>query len=87
MPKYVPRVRKHKVRRRLEENGNSRGKGPSAPDPNAHEILPSTRAEKDFQRQAVKDVLRAEQPKMSGRKQKRLDKYIVCGKIYVPKKD
>ena len=77
MPKFVPRERKHKVRRRLEENGRSEGNGPLGLDPNAMEILPSSRTENEIKRQAMKDALRAQQPKISGKKQKRLDRYIV----------
>ena len=78
MPKFVPRERKHKVRKRLEENGNSKSNGHLASDPNAVEILPSTSRGKEDRRKAMKDDLRAQQPQMSSKKQKRLDKYIVC---------
>ena len=83
MPKFVSRERKHKVRRRLEENGGSGGDAPLGPDPNAMEILPSSRTEKETERQAMKDALRAQQPRMSGKKQKRLDKYIVNRKFHI----
>ena len=78
MPKFVPRERKHKVRKRLEEHGNGGRNGHLTSDPNAVEILPSTSREKEDRRQAMKDTLRAQQPQMSSKKQKRLDKYIVC---------
>ena len=80
MPKFVPRERKHKVRRRLEEICIGNGNGALRPDPNAIETLLGTTTERDFQRQATKDALRAQQPRMSGKKQKRLDKYIVRSK-------
>lgn len=78
MPKFVPRERKYKVRKRLEEHGNGGGNGHLASDPNAVEILPSASRQKEDRRQAMKDALRAQQPQMSSKKQKRLDKYIVC---------
>ena len=78
MPKFVPRERKHKVRKRLEDNGNRDRSGRLASDPNAVEILPSTSRGKEDKRKAMKDALHAQQPQMSSKKQKRLDKYIVC---------
>lgn len=78
MPKFVPRERKHKVRKRLEENGNGNRNDHLASDPNAVEILPSTSMGKEDRRKAMKDAVRAQQPQMSSKKQKRLDKYIVC---------
>ena len=77
MPQFVPRERKHKVRKRLEEYGNGGGNGHLASDPNTLEILPSA-SKKEDRRQVMKDALRAQQPQMSSKKQKRLDKYIVC---------
>ena len=77
MPKFVPRQRKHKVRRRLEQNGGDVGV-PAGNDSNAAQILPSTFTEKEKKRQDMKNALRAQQPKISSKKQKRLDKYIVC---------
>ena len=78
MPRFVPRERKHKVRKRLEEHGNGGGNSHLASDPNAVEILSGTSKEKEDRRQAIKDALRAQQPQMSSKKQKRLDKYVVC---------
>ena len=78
MPKFVPRERKHKVRKRLEEHGNGGRNGHLTSDPNAIEILPGISKEKKDRRQAMKDALRAQEPQMSSKKQKRLDKYIVC---------
>ena len=78
MPKFVPRERKHKVRKRLETNGKSDRNGHLASEPNAVEILSSTSRGKEDRRKAMKDALRAQQPQMSSKKQKRLDKYIVC---------
>ena len=73
MPKFVPRQRKHKVLRRT--NG---GKDATpALDSNALELLPASQREREEKRRKLKEELRAQQPKMSGKKQKRLDKYIV----------
>ena len=77
MPKFVPRERKHKVRRRLEEVCLGEGNGALRPDPNAIESLLGATTERGIQKQAMKDALRAQQRRMSGKKQKRLDRYIV----------
>ena len=77
MPKFVPRQRKHKVRKRLEQNGGNKGV-PTGNDSNAAEILLLNATEKEKKRQDMKMALRAQQTKVSGKKQKRLDKYIVC---------
>lgn len=77
MPKFVPRQRKHKVRNRLEPAGGNGGVS-TGNDSNAAEILPTTIIEKEKKRQDMKNALRAQQPKISSKKQKRLDKYIVC---------
>ena len=71
MPQFKPRERKHKVRRRLEENGSTNL------DSNAAEILPATQRERKIKHDAMKKELQSQQPKMSSKKQKRLDKYIV----------
>jgi len=70
MPRFVPRQRKHKVRAR-EQNGNS-----FHPESNQEQIFPLTQSEKDAKRQALRDELKAQQPKISAKKQKRLDKYV-----------
>ena len=76
MPKFVPRQRKHKVRKRLELDGGNLGV-PTNNESNAAEILPTNVAEKEKKRQDMKNALREQQPKVSSKKQKRLDKYIV----------
>lgn len=73
MAPFVPRERKHRKRQRAED-------GHSAPDgsnPNALEIVPASAKERDEKKSAMKAALRAQQPKMSSKRQKRLDKYIV----------
>lgn len=76
MPKFVSRQRKHKVRKRLEQDGGNVGVQ-AANDSNAVEILPTTIREKEQKRQDLRHELQAQQPKTSSKKQKRLDKYIV----------
>ena len=77
MPRFVPRQRKHKVRKRLEQDGGTVCV-PTSMDSNAVEILPTSVTEKERKRQDMRNALRVGQPKVSGKKQKRLDKYIVC---------
>lgn len=72
MAPFVPRQRKHKVRQRLK----SKTREGSGDDPNVLE-LPSSATQKDEKKKAIENALRAEQPKMSSRKQKRLHNYIV----------
>ncbi|KAK2852126.1 hypothetical protein FQN49_005343 [Arthroderma sp. PD_2] len=69
MPKFVPRQRKHKARDRENQ--------PKQPqDTNAAEIAPVPKEEKEEKRRKLREELRAQQPKISGKKQKRLDKYL-----------
>ncbi|KAH0543373.1 hypothetical protein FGG08_002329 [Glutinoglossum americanum] len=67
MPKFVPRVRKHKTRQRENKNQD---------DTNVSVVLPLLEAEKEENRQKLREQLRAQQPKISSKKQKRLNKYI-----------
>ncbi len=76
MPKFVPRQRKHKVRKRLEQDGGNIDVL-TGNDSNAAEILPPSVTEKEKKRQDLSNRLREQQPKVSSKKQKRLDKYIV----------
>lgn len=76
MPKFVARERKHKVRRRLD--GDHSRTGNDRWNSNAAEILPSNQIEREQKRAELKTALKAGQPKISGKKQKRLDNYIVC---------
>ncbi|KAI5299669.1 hypothetical protein KEM56_003053, partial [Ascosphaera pollenicola] len=69
MAKFVRRQRKHKVRAREEQDGAGK-------DTNAEQVMPVSQAEREERRKKMKEELRAEQPKMSSKKQKRLDKYI-----------
>lgn len=74
MPKPVPRQRKSKVRAR--EAASAPYVGPE--DANVTEILPTSKAEKEERRRKLKEDLRGQQPKISSKKKKRLDHYIVC---------
>ena len=73
MPRFVPRERKHKVRRRdaYHNYGNVLG------DSNVSEVLPGSQAKKEEDRKLLKETLSAQQSSMSSKKRKRLDKYIV----------
>lgn len=73
MPKFVARQRKHKALRRTKNERPSETRG----DSNAVEILPLEKAQQEEKRRVLKAQMRAQQPKMSSKKQKRLDKYIV----------
>ncbi|KAF3050674.1 putative ATP-dependent RNA helicase DHR1 [Didymella keratinophila] len=72
MPKFVPRQRKHKVVARQKAAAND-----APAEANAEQILPAEQRERDEKRRAMKDeLLRESQSKVSGKKKKRLDKYI-----------
>lgn len=72
MPKFVPRQRKHKVVAR-QKSAN----GAQIEDANAEQILPAEQREREEKRKNLKDELvRASQGKVSGKKKKRLDKYV-----------
>jgi hypothetical protein len=79
MPKFVPRQRKHKVVARQKRSHGSNGAGDDAgQDANAAVILPAEQREREERKAAMKTELAKEaQGKMSGKKKKRLDKYIV----------
>lgn len=71
MPKFVPRQRKHKVLARQQPS--------DAPDhdANAAEILPEAQRERNEKKMAMREELVSESKgKMSGKKKKRLDKYV-----------
>ena len=76
-PKFVPRVRKQNARRRILEQIAQHA---PAGDSNTVELIPASKAEKDERRQRLCEELRALQPqsKASSKKNKRLEKYIVC---------
>ncbi|OJD16603.1 hypothetical protein AJ78_03243 [Emergomyces pasteurianus Ep9510] len=69
MPKFVPRQRKHKNKQK--ENHTS-----SQQDTNVTELAPVPKSEREEKRRKLREELRAQQPSISSKKQKRLDKYI-----------
>lgn len=71
MPKFVPRQRKQKHRRREDQNATSA-------DTNFTEVSASSKSDKEARREKLRDELRSQHPTISAKKQKRLDKYIVC---------
>ncbi|KAF2097434.1 P-loop containing nucleoside triphosphate hydrolase protein [Rhizodiscina lignyota] len=73
MPKFVPRQRKHRVLARQKATGNSAVQNG---DSNTVELLPTSKKEKEERRQQLRKELQAQQPKISSKKKKRLDKYI-----------
>jgi ATP-dependent RNA helicase DHX37/DHR1 len=73
MPKFVPRQRKHKVIARQKSRPDTEQN-----DANTSEILPQEERARADKKEALKGQLMSEaQGKMSGKKKKRLDKYIV----------
>ncbi|KAI5461416.1 P-loop containing nucleoside triphosphate hydrolase protein [Mariannaea sp. PMI_226] len=73
MAKYVPRQRKHKVLARERAKENARHE---VADTNATELLPEHKREHEEKKAKMKEELKAEGVKMSGKKAKRLEKYI-----------
>ena len=73
MAPFVPRQRKHRKIQKVKRIDS----GHNDSNSNALEILPASIKSEEEKKSAMKDALRAEQPKMSSKKQKRLDKYIV----------
>ncbi len=74
MPKFVPRKRKSRDRQR-----DASVTGPtSSGDTNAIELLPASKTEREARRKRLRQEIREQLPKVSQKKQKRLDKYIVC---------
>ncbi|KAK2939309.1 hypothetical protein FoTM2_002527 [Fusarium oxysporum f. sp. vasinfectum] len=74
MAKYVPRQRKHKVlaRERAKENAQHEVQD----NPNQEILLPTAKADREAKKAQMKAELRQEGAKMSGKKAKRLEKYI-----------
>jgi ATP-dependent RNA helicase DHX37/DHR1 len=75
-PKFVSRERKHKVIARRKAASSSRDG--AIVDANSEEILPKDQQERKDKAAALKDeLIRESQGKVTGKKKKRLDKYIV----------
>ena len=71
MAKFVPRDRK-KRRRTVDKSRNG-----GVLDTNVSEVVPTAPSEKEKKKREITDSIRAQQPAMSSKKAKRLDKYIV----------
>ncbi|EME47373.1 hypothetical protein DOTSEDRAFT_166379 [Dothistroma septosporum NZE10] len=73
MPKFVPRERKHRKLAR-QKSAFSQQDGPA----NAETVVPLSQSEREEKRRKLEAELKAQQPesKISGKKRKRLDKYI-----------
>ncbi|KFY09806.1 hypothetical protein V491_07963, partial [Pseudogymnoascus sp. VKM F-3775] len=74
MKKFVPRQRKHKVIARTKDS--SKNPYDDVPDSNAVEIIPTAKAELEEKKRLLREELKKEGAKMSGKKAKRLEKYI-----------
>ncbi|KAH7089607.1 P-loop containing nucleoside triphosphate hydrolase protein [Paraphoma chrysanthemicola] len=73
MPKFVPRQRKHKVIARQKSSQPQQNDA----EANAEQILPAEQQEREDKKKALKEELvRESQGKISGKKKKRLDKYV-----------
>jgi hypothetical protein len=68
-PKFTPRLRKQKHR---QAQANEQA------DTNAAQLEPVSKDEKEARRQKLQEELREQHTNVSAKKQKRLDKYIVC---------
>ena len=77
MPRFVPRQRKHKVLARQKETSKGASSPATTPASSNQEILiPQSKAERQAKKEALLAELRAQQTKVSSKKQKRLDKYV-----------
>ncbi|KAF2810764.1 DEAH-box RNA helicase-like protein [Mytilinidion resinicola] len=77
MAKFVPRQRKHKAIARQKAQGTSHAPEPTEADSNATLIIPAEKLEREEKRRKLRDELKgAQEGKMSGKKAKRLEKYI-----------
>ena len=96
MAPYVPRQRKRRVldrqraqkRQNLLDRENGEGENNVGEDSNAVEILPQEERErierKNGMKEAIREEIRREGGGVSGKKRKRLDKYIVGSCFFSP---
>jgi ATP-dependent RNA helicase DHX37/DHR1 len=78
MAKFVPRKRKQRDREKERARQHQSATGPGGiANSNTAEIVPSSKTEREERREQLKKELQAQQSKISSKKQKRLDKYIV----------
>jgi ATP-dependent RNA helicase DHX37/DHR1 len=73
MPKFVPRQRKHKVLARSKNRGVNTS---AETDTNAVEYIPPAKTALEEEKRRLKEELQNQGPKLSGKKAKRLEKYI-----------
>jgi ATP-dependent RNA helicase DHX37/DHR1 len=73
MPKFVPRQRKHKVIARSKANDKPQFE---VVDSNVVEHIPAAKSELEAKKLRLKEDLRQQGQKISGKKAKRLEKYI-----------
>jgi ATP-dependent RNA helicase DHX37/DHR1 len=73
-PKFVPRLRKHKVLARQKDEAGSAQ--PEQGDSNVLEYIPPAKADIEARKAAIRAELKVEGQKISGKKAKRLEKYI-----------
>ncbi|ORY71569.1 P-loop containing nucleoside triphosphate hydrolase protein [Pseudomassariella vexata] len=73
--KFVPRQRKHKVLARQKEAGKD-NRDEAQADSNAAEIVPESKKELEARKAQFRDELKGQGVKVSGKKAKRLEKYI-----------
>lgn len=77
MAKFVPRQRKQRHRNLArDQNRQQNGGAPEEDASNAQEILPEHTREKEERKAQMREELRNQGVKVSGKKAKRLDKYI-----------
>jgi ATP-dependent RNA helicase DHX37/DHR1 len=72
-PAFVPRQRKHKVIARSKSKNHGSN---TEVDSNAVEHIPAAKAERDEKKRQLREELEADGPKVSGKKAKRLEKYL-----------
>ncbi|EKD16427.1 uncharacterized protein L3040_008528 [Drepanopeziza brunnea f. sp. 'multigermtubi'] len=75
MAKFVPRQRKHKVKER-ERRENEAHSQQQTIDSNAAEIVPASQTEREEKKRRMKEEIQLKGPKISGKKAKRLEKYL-----------
>lgn len=77
-PKFVPRQRKHKVLARQKKAGSGGAQEYENENENAEVILPEEKRAREERKKEMREALVEEnRGKVSGKKKKRLDKYIV----------
>jgi len=78
VPKFTPRIRKQKAKARATVPAEAQLANTA--QSNAVEIIPASKTEAEERRRKLREEIRAQQPesKVSSKKKKRLEHYIVC---------